>query len=418
MSLLRWKELAKSKSELGNKINYVHNAITQHKIGELTSQESFAKVFQPVTSKLDDVIDSNLISSVPQKRRRPRKKGEVPDYGIDIDDEVEDMNLDDLFEEEPIPPEPDKQLGLRPPPYQPPSPPPSPPPYQSPSPPPSPPPGTSTDPPPGTSTDPPPEYEYDEGIDYSIKDEDQVRMLLDEMQMPNFEDVDYALGQDIINDKRATGYLIKNIKNAKQLSKQLVYEKVKATKEYNKEQTTQSLFNKITTHKRVDLQRDALKHLINYLENKKKLYKKGKGIKGRGILKKLEKDRNKIKGYKAHVTKKYNDGAISESDKQIMNKLLDDKMTALNKYIKDHKKKLELEKKIKGRKKQRGGNVVFFNDVKQLLNKLELIIGEVIAGNTSIQMRNTGVSILDMLLKMAKINRSQYNKLYNQYFKA
>ena len=37
MSLLRWKELAKSKSELGNKINYVHNAITQHKIGELTS---------------------------------------------------------------------------------------------------------------------------------------------------------------------------------------------------------------------------------------------------------------------------------------------------------------------------------------------------------------------------------------------
>ena len=42
MSLLRWKELAKSKSELGNKINYVHNAITQHKIGEQTNQESFA----------------------------------------------------------------------------------------------------------------------------------------------------------------------------------------------------------------------------------------------------------------------------------------------------------------------------------------------------------------------------------------
>ena len=415
MSLLRWKELAKSKSKLGNKINYVHDAITQHKIGELTSQESFAKVFQPVTSKLDDVIDSNLISSVPQKRRRPRKKGEVPDYGIDIDDEVEDMNLDDLFEEEPIPPEPDKQLGMRPPPYQPPSPPPYQPPSPPPSPPPGPPPSPPPSPPPGTSTSPPPEYDYDEGIDYSIKDEDQVRMLLDEMQMPNFEDVDYALGQDIMNDKRATGYLRKNIKNAKQLSKQLVYEKVKATKKYNNEEM--SLFDKIMTHRRVDQQRDSLKRLINYLENKKKLYQKGKGIKGRGILKKLEKDRNKIKGYKAHVTKKYNGGAISESDKQIMNKLLDDKMTALNKYIKDHKKKLELEKKIKGRKKQRGGNVVFFNDVKQLLKKLELIIGEVIAGNTSIQMRNTGVSILDMLLKMAKINRSQYNKLYNQYFK-
>ena len=60
MSLLKWKELAKRKTELGNKINYVHNAITQHKIGEQTSQDSFSKIFKPVTSKLDDVIDSNI----------------------------------------------------------------------------------------------------------------------------------------------------------------------------------------------------------------------------------------------------------------------------------------------------------------------------------------------------------------------
>ena len=71
---------------------------------------------------------------------------------------------------------------------------------------------------------------------------------------------------------------------------------------------------------------------------------------------------------------------------------------------------------IKNRK-QHGGNVMFFNDVNQLLKKLELIIGEVLAGNTSIQMRNTGVNILDTLLKMSTINRSQYKKLYNQYFK-
>jgi len=73
---------------------------------------------------------------------------------------------------------------------------------------------------------------------------------------------------------------------------------------------------------------------------------------------------------------------------------------------------------IKGRgRKQRGGNVMFFNDVEQLLKKLELIIGGVIAGNTSIQMRNTRVNILDTLLKMSTINRPQYNKLSNQYFK-
>lgn len=58
MSLLKWKELAKKKSELGNKINYVHNAITQSEIGKQTSQESFKRVFQPITTKLDDVVAS------------------------------------------------------------------------------------------------------------------------------------------------------------------------------------------------------------------------------------------------------------------------------------------------------------------------------------------------------------------------
>ena len=76
MSLLKWKELAKKK--LRNKINYVHNAITQHKIGEETSKGSFDKLFKPVTSKLDDVIVSNLKSKIPQGRRPP-KKMEVPD---------------------------------------------------------------------------------------------------------------------------------------------------------------------------------------------------------------------------------------------------------------------------------------------------------------------------------------------------
>ena len=103
---------------------------------------------------------------------------------------------------------------------------------------------------------------------------------------------------------------------------------------------------------------------------------------------------------------------------QIMNKRLDNEIAVLNKYIKDHKKKLQLDNKIKGLvRKKRGGNVVFFNDPKQLLKKLELIVGEVLAGNTSIQMRNIGVNILDTLLKMSTINRPQYDKLYNQYFK-
>ena len=67
MSLLKWKELAKSKSELGNKINYVHNAIEKHDIDQQTSQQGFSKVFKPITSKLDDVIDSNQVLRMPKR---------------------------------------------------------------------------------------------------------------------------------------------------------------------------------------------------------------------------------------------------------------------------------------------------------------------------------------------------------------
>ena len=91
----------KKKSELGNKINFVHDAITRQKLGKQTSQASFEKVFKPITTKLDDVIVSNLVNSQ-QRKRRLLKKGEFPNYAItaEDEDEVPDMNLSDLFDEE------------------------------------------------------------------------------------------------------------------------------------------------------------------------------------------------------------------------------------------------------------------------------------------------------------------------------
>ena len=112
MSFLKWKELAKSKSELGDKINTVRNAIIHHDLGQKTSQASFSKVFKQITTKLDDVITSNL--KIPTTKRRPLKKGEVPNYGINIEDEVEDMNLNDLFDETVLPQQ-EKQLVPKPP---------------------------------------------------------------------------------------------------------------------------------------------------------------------------------------------------------------------------------------------------------------------------------------------------------------
>ena len=331
MSLLKWKELAKSKSELGDKINYVRNAIKKHDIDQQTSQQGFSKVFKPITSKLDDVIDSNQVLRLPRKKR-PLKKGEVPDYGIDIEDEVPDMNLGELFEQ-PVLPQQEKQLVPKPPTYE----------------------ESLQDILEGKKeihVDPkyfpeepklPPEYDEDEEIDYGLDDEDMDNEILGDLGLENYDSVEKVMNQQEMTERRNKKYLNKIINDAK--------------------------------------------------------FK-----------------RNQLKAYKGNVTKQYKSGNITEADRQEENKRVDRAMRTLNEYIKHYQNKIETIKGS-GRKKQKGGNVIFFNKPKELIKKLDLIVGEISAGNTSIDMRNMGVSILDTLLKMSAINRSQYGKLYKQYFK-
>ena len=331
MSLLRWKELAKSKSELGDKINYVRNAIKKHDIDQQTSQQGFSKVFKPITSKLDDVIDSNQVLRLPRKKR-PLKKGEVPDYGIDIEDEIPDMNLGELFEQ-PVLPQQEKQLVPKPPTYE----------------------ESLQDLLEGKKeiyVDPkyfpeepklPPEYDEDEEIDYGLDDEDMDNEILGDLGLENYDSVEKVMNQQEMTKRRNKKYLNKIINDAK--------------------------------------------------------FK-----------------RNQLKAYKGNVTMQYKSGNITEADRQEEKKRVDRGMRTLNEYIKHYQNKIETIKGS-GRKKQKGGNVIFFNKPKELIKKLDLIVGEISAGNTSIDMRNMGVSILDTLLKMSAINRSQYGKLYKQYFK-
>ena len=331
MSLLKWKELAKSKSELGDKINYVRNAIKKHDIDQQTSQQGFSKVFKPITSKLDDVIDSIQVLRLPRKKR-PLKKGEVPDYGIDIEDEVPDMNLGELFEQ-PVLPQQEKQLVPKPPTYE----------------------EALKDILEGKKeiyVDPkyfpeepelPPEYDDDDEIDYALDDEDMDNEILGGLGITDYENVEMRLNLPEMTPKKTKTYL---------------------------------------------------KKIINEAKTK----------------------RNQLKGYKGSISKQFKSGLISEAVKQQEYKRIDNARVTLNAYIKHYENKIETIKGS-GRKKQKGGNVIFFNKPKELIKKLDLIVGEISAGNTSIDMQNMGASILDMLLKISTINRSQYDKLYKQYFK-
>ena len=59
---------------------------------------------------------------------------------------------------------------------------------------------------------------------------------------------------------------------------------------------------------------------------------------------------------------------------------------------------------------------LYFNDAKEMLQKLTLIIAEMEAGNSSIKMRNMEQSIVDALLRSKHMNKQQYQKLVKKYF--
>ena len=134
-------------------------------------------------------------------------------------------------------------------------------------------------------------------------------------------------------------------------------------------------------------------------------------------LKKAKDQRYKLTGYSADITKKLNSGSITEVEAQYRRKIIQDRRKVLTDYIDYNNQRL---KNIKGsglkKKTKKGGQVQFFNNPTEMIKKLELIIGSKVAGNNSIELRNTGVALLDILLKNSILNRSQYNKIYKNYF--
>ena len=135
------------------------------------------------------------------------------------------------------------------------------------------------------------------------------------------------------------------------------------------------------------------------------------------ILKNAKDQRSKLTGYSTDVTKKLNIGSITKAEAQYRRKIIYNTRKVLNDYINYNNQRL---KNIKGfglkKKLKRGGQVQFFNNPTEMIKKLELIIGSTVAGNNSIELRNTGVALLNILLKNSILNRSQYNKIYKNYF--
>ena len=126
------------------------------------------------------------------------------------------------------------------------------------------------------------------------------------------------------------------------------------------------------------------------------------------VLKDAETRRKTVTIRKSNATRAYKAGKITAEQRN----LIYENVGKLEKEIKDYRKHYESQlKNIKGSGLQRGREAYFFNDAKEMLQKLTLIIAEMEAGNTSIKLRNMGQTILDALLHAKHLNKGQYGKL-------
>ena len=342
MSLREWKKLAESKTKAGKMKNQLYNQITAERVKSKTSDAAITKSF-----RLDEIIEGlKGKPAAPRVRKRvPVKIEEGIDYAPEVDP-YEDMDVEGLLNlEDYVSPQPEKQIAPKPPEYQ------KYPKYQM--------------DPSYWELDPeePPAYEdlsiaedkkaIEAPPDDDDDDDDDVdgsgsvgeaNKILDQLDLPNYDDVQMRLDQPEMTATKQRNYLDKVVKDAEMRRRQVI-------------------------------------------------------------------------AFKSDATKKFKKGIIDAAERDRIHQNSDKFRLEINDYIKTYKFKSKSYKGYGVTKRQLGRGVYFFNDAKELINKLTLIIGEMEAGNTSIQMRNTGQSILDTLLKSKAINKSQYQKLVKKYFR-
>ena len=342
MSLSKWKKLADRKAKTGQMKRNLFDEITEEKIRSKTTDQAIAKTFR--LDRLDQIAE--------QTKPKPRRRIQIPrinrEGGIDYAPEVdpyEDMDVEGLLNlEDYVPPQAEKQIAKIPkkaPKYQ-------------------------IDPSFWQLDDPPPLYEEkdplaiegppddddDEYVDTEEEEEEEeddddeleeANKILDQLDLPNYNDVEMRLAQPEMTATKQRSYLQKVLKDAE------------------------------TRRKTVTIR-------------------------------------------KSNAKRAYDAGKISEEQKNLIYENVGNREKAIRDYRKHYQSQL---KNIKGsglRRGQRGRGAYFFNDAKEMLQKLTLIIAEMEAGNTSIKMRNMGQTILDALLHANHINKGQYGKLVKKYF--
>ena len=263
MSLSHWKRLAQRKTEAGQAVNELYDDITKEKIRSKTTDAAIAKTFR--LDRLDQIAEQ---TKPKQRRRVPLRPRVNADGGIDYAPEVdpyEEMDVEGLLNlEDYVPPQAEKQIAKKP---------------QKP-------PQYEMDPSFWQIPDePPPPYEEDLEEEEEELEEIDDNQILDQLDLPNYDDVEKRLAEPEMNYVRRQNYLRKVQKDAETKRKQVAAMKTHAANAFKRGEITREEMDKAYAES------DRLQKPINELKvkvkqkltpkikpPKLKAIKKGKGV--------------------------------------------------------------------------------------------------------------------------------------------
>ena len=271
MSLSKWKELADRKAKTGEMKRNLFDEITEEKIRSKTTDQAIAKTFR--LDRLDQIAE--------QTKPKPRRRIQIPrinrEGGIDYAPEVdpyEDMDVEGLLNlEDYVPPQAEKQIAKIPkkaPKYE-------------------------IDPGFWQLGDPPPKYEdiYEEKDPLAIEgppdddeddefvdaeeppddyDDEEVNKILDQLDLPNYNDVEMRLAEPEMTATRQRSYLQKVLNDAETRRKTVTIRKSNATRAYKAGKITAEQRNLI--HENVGKLEKEIKDYRKHYESKLKKYQR------------------------------------------------------------------------------------------------------------------------------------------------
>ena len=279
MSLSKWKELADRKAKTGEMKRNLFDEITEEKIRSKSTDQAIAKTFR--LDRLDQIAE--------QTKAKPRRRIQIPrinrEGGIDYAPEVdpyEDMDVEGLLNlEDYVPPQAEKQIAKIPkkaPKYE-----------MDPS-------FWQLDDPPHLYEEkdplaiegPPDDDDDDEFVDVEEGDEwdeddddepeepeEEANKILDELDLPNYDDVDKRLAEPEMTATRQRSYLQKVLKDAETRRKTVTIRKSNATRAYKAGKISEE--EKKLIHENVGNREKAIKDYRKHYESQLK------NIKGSGL---------------------------------------------------------------------------------------------------------------------------------------